>query len=143
MKTKYYEKTIELFDCEKDIAEQFNGGKLPLEFDETKLDGLGYDFCNDKGVNCCEECGVELSDKEASIYAKYSKSDKTMCIDCHSNHTINMNEDEMAQLLCEYHNWVCGDTKWTLANQFKRRDDLAFMLMATCPKESYNMDGEY
>ena len=143
MNTKYYKKTIELFDSEKYMAEGFNGGTLPTESEEGKLDGLGFGWANEKGLNGCEECGKELSDKEASIYSKYSKSDKTMCIDCHSNHTVNMSMEEMAQAMMEYNGWTDSDILYTLENQFKTREDLAFMLMATCQRKSYNMDGEY
>ena len=143
MKTEYQKETIELLENERFIAEQFNGGKLPLECDERKLDGLGYGWTNDKGANSCQECNVELSDKEAIIYAKYSKSDKTLCLDCNSNHTINMSIEEMAKAMMIYHGWKDNDILYTLKNKFESREDLAFMLMATCPKESYNMEGEF
>ena len=49
----------------------------------------------------------------------------------------------MAKAMMIYHGWKDNDILYTLKNKFESREDLAFMLMATCPKESYNMEGEF
>ena len=43
--------------------------------------------------------------------------------------TKKMTKSEMAKALMDALNWRDSDAEWTFENQFKRRSDLAYILM--------------
>ena len=113
-----------------------------VDCEQAEWDGLGISYESVRQCRC-SDCGDNVSELELRIFRKHSNiKDKALCKDCHSSHTVNMTMKEMARAMMNELGWSDNDIHYTLANQFKNRDDLAFMLMATSKNKSYNIDGE-
>ena len=136
----YTQKVNEEIECIKFEQKQYHGDLDILkegfiDSDEAEWDGLGITYESVRQCKC-SDCGKQVSELELRLFRKHSKVKEDLCKDCHSKSTANLSMKEMAKLVMEY--LPChtdGDLLWTLENQFKRRSDLAYMLMVVSKAE--------
>ena len=129
MKTEYKTKVEHNIECIKFEEEAYNGGELPTQIDGVEYDGLGFSEESNVIDVGCKECGELHSEKQMFIYKSHSQVREDLCFNCHSHRTENLTEEEMAEILMKELGWKDWDAKWTFENQFKRRSDLAYILM--------------
>ena len=143
----YIKKTNDEIECVKYEQKQYHGSIVEGYKcqDGCEYDSMGLsDYWNVRECPC-SECGEYCSSFELKLFRKHSKvKDKDLCKDCHARETANLTNKDMAEILMEY--LPCqkdNDIVWTLENQFKRRCDLAFMLMAVSNQKYTVSDSDY
>ena len=130
----YIKKTNDEIECVKYEQKQYHGSIVEgykCE-DGCEYDSMGLsDYWNVRECPC-SECGEYCSSFELKLFKKHSKvKDEDLCKECHSKQTANLSRLEMAEKFMDL--MPCNnkdrDAIYTLANQFKTRYDLAYMLM--------------